>query len=120
MLLLRPSARQLQCHDSHRCLTNCLQVVGKVMEVAQDQNGCRFLQKKFDEGGPASISLVFQVCVAVAYWVGSAGLASSSWWGWGSLGCAVHFVVSMQLGWLAACCALCLCGWWPRLAGSVP
>lgn len=28
-------------------------------EVAQDQNGCRFLQKKFDEGGPAAISMVF-------------------------------------------------------------
>jgi hypothetical protein len=40
------------------------EVVGKVMEVAQDQNGCRFLQKKFDEGGPASISLVFQVRAA--------------------------------------------------------
>ena len=30
-------------------------------EVAQDQNGCRFLQKKFDEGGPAAISMVFSV-----------------------------------------------------------
>lgn len=36
------------------------EVQGKVVEVAQDQNGCRFLQRKFDEGGPASISLVFQ------------------------------------------------------------
>jgi hypothetical protein len=37
------------------------EVEGKVAEVAQDQNGCRFLQKKFDEGGPAAISMVFAV-----------------------------------------------------------
>lgn len=37
------------------------EVAGKVAEVAQDQNGCRFLQKKFDEGGPAAISMVFSV-----------------------------------------------------------
>lgn len=37
------------------------EVAGKVAEVAQDQNGCRFLQKKFDEGGPAAISMVFAV-----------------------------------------------------------
>lgn len=35
------------------------EIEGKVVEVAQDQNGCRFLQKKFDEGGPAAISQVF-------------------------------------------------------------
>ena len=29
------------------------EVVGQLMSVAQDQNGCRFLQRKFDEGGPA-------------------------------------------------------------------
>lgn len=34
-------------------------IKGKVSEVAQDQAGCRFLQKKFDEGGPASIEVVF-------------------------------------------------------------
>ena len=28
------------------------EVVGQLMSVAQDQNGCRFLQRKFDEGGP--------------------------------------------------------------------
>ena len=32
---------------------NLEEVVGQVMLVAQDQNGCRFLQRKFDEGGPA-------------------------------------------------------------------
>lgn len=43
------------------CKYNTLdEVQGKVVETAQDQNGCRFLQKKFDEGGPAAISLVFQ------------------------------------------------------------
>ena len=28
------------------------------MSVAKDQNGCRFLQRKFDEGGPAAIQAV--------------------------------------------------------------
>ena len=28
------------------------------MSVAKDQNGCRFLQRKFDEGGAASIGAV--------------------------------------------------------------
>jgi hypothetical protein len=30
----------------------------QVMTVAKDQNGCRFLQRKFDEGGPAAIQAV--------------------------------------------------------------
>lgn len=34
------------------------EIKGQVMQVAQDQNGCRFLQKKFDEGGPAAVGLV--------------------------------------------------------------
>ena len=32
--------------------------VKQVMAVAKDQNGCRFLQRKFDEGGPAAIQAV--------------------------------------------------------------
>ena len=32
---------------------------GKVADAARDQAGCRFLQRKFDEGGPASIEVVF-------------------------------------------------------------
>ncbi len=35
------------------------QVVGQLMAVAKDQNGCRFLQRKFDEGGPAAVAVVF-------------------------------------------------------------
>lgn len=34
---------------------SCLQV----LSVAKDQNGCRFLQRKFDEGGATAIGLVF-------------------------------------------------------------
>ena len=30
----------------------------QVMAVAKDQNGCRFLQRKFDEGGAAAIQAV--------------------------------------------------------------
>jgi len=36
------------------------QIMGKVAEVARDQVGCRFLQKKFDDGGAAAIDVVFQ------------------------------------------------------------
>eukprot|EP00210_Caulerpa_lentillifera_P002247 g2159.t1 len=35
------------------------EVVGQVIHVAQDQNGCRFLQRKFEEGGSQAISKVF-------------------------------------------------------------
>lgn len=38
---------------------NLEEVVGQVIQVAQDQNGCRFLQKKFDEGGSQAIGIVF-------------------------------------------------------------
>jgi hypothetical protein len=34
-------------------------VAGQLLAVAQDQNGCRFLQRKFDEGGAAAIAVVF-------------------------------------------------------------
>ena len=37
-----------------------LQVVG----VAKDQNGCRFLQRKFEEGGAAAIAAVFPEILA--------------------------------------------------------
>ena len=30
-----------------------------MLSVAKDQNGCRFLQRKFDEGGADAIGLVF-------------------------------------------------------------
>ena len=30
----------------------------QVMGVAKDQNGCRFLQRKFDEGGATAIGVV--------------------------------------------------------------
>ncbi len=31
----------------------------QVVALARDQNGCRFLQRKFDEGGPGAIGQVF-------------------------------------------------------------
>jgi len=34
------------------------EVVGQVLSVARDQNGCRFLQRKFDEGGESAIAPV--------------------------------------------------------------
>eukprot|EP00210_Caulerpa_lentillifera_P000590 g571.t1 len=40
------------------------EVVGQVIQVAQDQNGCRFLQRKFDEGGAQSIAKVFTEIIA--------------------------------------------------------
>ena len=35
-----------------------LAALAQVMAVAKDQNGCRFLQRKFDEGGAAAIQAV--------------------------------------------------------------
>ena len=35
------------------------EVVGQVMQVAQDQHGCRYLQRKFDEGRAQTIACVF-------------------------------------------------------------
>lgn len=40
------------------------EVVGQVIQVAQDQNGCRFLQRKFDEGGSQAISKVFSEIIS--------------------------------------------------------
>lgn len=39
------------------CLTPAEHV--QVLTVAKDQNGCRFLQRKFDEGGASAIAQVF-------------------------------------------------------------
>ena len=39
--------------------TSVDEVVGSLLSAARDQNVCRFLQKKFDEGGPEAIELLF-------------------------------------------------------------
>eukprot|EP00775_Hariotina_reticulata_P010966 gene10966-11121_t len=46
-------------HFSARFL-NLEEVSGQLMSIAQDQNGCRFLQRKFDESGAAAIAVVFK------------------------------------------------------------
>lgn len=35
-------------------------MLGQLLAVAKDQNGCRFLQRKFDEGGASAVAVVFQ------------------------------------------------------------
>ncbi|KAK3233493.1 hypothetical protein CYMTET_56216 [Cymbomonas tetramitiformis] len=35
------------------------EVNGQVLSLAQDQHGCRFLQKKIDEGGPEAVAAIF-------------------------------------------------------------
>ena len=47
---------------------SCMRVGGavQVLSVAQDQNGCRFLQRKFDEGGAGAVAVVLpEVCVCL-------------------------------------------------------
>ena len=60
------AAAPLTSLPTAHCCCCPLPPLPQVAEVAQDQNGCRFLQKKFDEGGPAAISMVFQVCACAA------------------------------------------------------
>lgn len=45
--------------DSAVQYTNVEEVVGNLLAAARDQNVCRFLQKKFDDGGAEAIQLVF-------------------------------------------------------------
>ncbi|CAM6082228.1 unnamed protein product [Calypogeia fissa] len=35
------------------------EVEGKIFSIAKDQHGCRFLQRKFDEGGPEDVQKIF-------------------------------------------------------------
>lgn len=51
---------------------NLEEVVGQVLTVARDQNGCRFLQRKFDEGGAAAVAVVFP----------EVGDGEAEGWGW--------------------------------------
>ncbi|OAE22364.1 hypothetical protein AXG93_2318s1110 [Marchantia polymorpha subsp. ruderalis] len=36
------------------------EVEGRIFSIAKDQHGCRFLQRKFDEGGPEDVQKIFQ------------------------------------------------------------
>ncbi|XP_057788182.1 pumilio homolog 12-like [Salvia miltiorrhiza] len=42
-----------------RSLTSLKDLRGKIFSVATDQNGCRFLQSKFEEGKPEEIQMIF-------------------------------------------------------------
>lgn len=47
-----------------RLLLEITEVRGRIVEVAQDQGGCRFLQKKFEEGIPEDCEAILEeVCV---------------------------------------------------------
>lgn len=35
------------------------EVEGRIFSIAKDQHGCRFLQRKFDEGGPEDVQKIF-------------------------------------------------------------
>jgi len=39
--------------------TKLEEVEGRIYLIAKDQHGCRFLQKKFDEGGPEDVQKIF-------------------------------------------------------------
>ena len=48
------------CSDSHFISIGFnLNIAAQVLTIAKDQNGCRYLQRKFDEGGATAISVVF-------------------------------------------------------------
>lgn len=56
----RERENQFDYYDSqYNRFSSLEEVVGEVMQVAQDQNGCRFLQRKFDEGGAQAVGVVF-------------------------------------------------------------
>eukprot|EP00899_Mesostigma_viride_P004092 jgi/Mesvir1/13684/Mv02120-RA.1 len=38
-------------------------VQGRIYQIAKDQHGCRFLQKKFDEGGEREVEIIFREIV---------------------------------------------------------
>lgn len=55
--LRRPESTLSMERWDHSCFTTPA-AWAQVMAVAKDQNGCRFLQRKFDEGGAAAIQAV--------------------------------------------------------------
>lgn len=54
---LKPSAA---AHPPLAKYTSLAEVEGKIYQIAKDQHGCRFLQKQFDEGGPAEVEKIFR------------------------------------------------------------
>jgi len=54
-----PGVTHLGVANSGVAFERVQDAVGNVLAVARDQNGCRFLQRKFDEEGLEAVSLVF-------------------------------------------------------------
>lgn len=52
-----PTAHHLQQQQPK--YTKLEEVEGRIYLIAKDQHGCRFLQKKFDEGGPEDVEKIF-------------------------------------------------------------
>ncbi|KAF6142401.1 hypothetical protein GIB67_033828 [Kingdonia uniflora] len=52
-------SRYLYLLQQHTEIVNMEELRGYVIEMTKDQNGCRFLQKKFEEGKKEDIELIF-------------------------------------------------------------
>lgn len=61
----KPSVQQLSVLDddgirSSMKFTTLEEVEGRIYDAAKDQHGCRFLQRKFDEGKPEDVNKIFE------------------------------------------------------------
>ena len=79
------------CYWTHCSVDPGSRTSVQVAAVAKDQNGCRFLQRKFDEGGETAIGQVRCLCPAHC-----------------SLRCIYADLVQLQICLAATCCHTCL------------